>query len=94
MVMTQPLREVREQGLEACDVEEGRMMWALDSWAMETVDEVVSVGRRMPVVPRSRLVTSFFSLSEAEASLGLSSTAVGGGTRSGVGEDSLSGDSR
>jgi hypothetical protein len=77
MAMAQPSREVREQGLEACDVEEGRKMWALDSWAMEMVDEVV---------------TSFFSLSEAEASLGLSSTAVGGGTRSGAGEESLSGD--
>jgi hypothetical protein len=79
---------VSEQGLEACDAEDGRMMWALDSRLIETVVEVLNVGRRMPALGESSRLFSFLSLSEA--SLELSSTAVGGGTGNGGGDEPLS----
>lgn len=53
---------------------------------MDTVAEVLKVGRRIAAPRDSRLV-----LSLSEASFELSSTAVGGGTSSGAGEESRSG---
>ena len=59
-------------------------MCAFDSRLIDTVDEVLKVGRRMAVAE-----LSFLSVSKT--SFELSSTAVGGGTRSGAGKESLSG---
>jgi hypothetical protein len=58
----------------------------LDSRVIDTVAEVLKVGRRIAALRDSRLVFSF-----SEASLELPSTAVGGGTSSGAGEESRSG---
>ena len=89
MSITHPLREVSEHGFEACDTEDGSMIWALDSRVIDTVDEVLNVGRRMAAASGSRFASSFLSLSEA--SLEPPSTAVGGGTSRGAGEEPPSG---
>lgn len=85
MSTTQPLRWVSEQGLEAWEAEEGRMMWAFASRVIETVEEVLKVGRRMEDGFWFGVVLSL------ELSFELSSTAVGGGATSEAGEEPLSG---
>lgn len=84
MSTTQPLREVREHGLEACEAEDGRMMCVFDSRLTDTVDAVLKVGRRMALADLSLSSVS-------KGSFKLSATAVGGGTGNGAGEGSLSG---